>query len=88
MLGMCDELTVRMGVKGFGKSVLKMILTLVIEKTDNKQEWTDELEPNGEIKGQRRRWSVYEGTGDIRGCDPMNLTLEFNISKMWQFWVI
>jgi len=36
MPGMCDELTVRMGVKGFGKSVLKMILTLVIEKTENK----------------------------------------------------
>lgn len=32
--GLCDELTVRMGVKGFGKSVLKMILTLVIEKRE------------------------------------------------------
>lgn len=56
-----------------------MILRLVIEKKENKQEWADELEPNGEIKGQRRRWSVYERTGDIRGCDSMNLTLGFNI---------
>lgn len=46
------------------------------------------MEPNGEIKGQRRRWNAYEGTGDIRGYESMNLTLEFNISKMRQFWVI
>lgn len=66
MPGMCDELLVRMEVKGFGKSVLKMILILVIERRENKQEWTDELEPNGEIKGQRRRRSVYKETGDIK----------------------
>lgn len=48
--GTCDELTVRMGFKGFGKSVLEMILILVIEKRQNKYEWADELEPNREIK--------------------------------------
>lgn len=36
MPGMCDELLVRMEVKGFGKSVLKMILILVIERRENK----------------------------------------------------
>lgn len=33
---MCNELTVRMEVKRFGNSVLKMIFTLVIEKRENK----------------------------------------------------
>lgn len=47
--GMCDELIGRMVVKGFGEIVFKMILRLIIEKRENKQEWADELGPNRDI---------------------------------------
>lgn len=70
-----------MRVKGFGEIVFEMILRLVIEKKENKQEWADELGPNREIKGQRRQ-SMCEVTGSIRGYGSINLTLEFKISKL------